>query len=193
MELGVHASRHDATDPDVVVTVVEHHGFAEAVESELGCVVARAAAKGVLPREAGNIDDKAAAAPGEAFQRLVRAVERAIQIEIDIAVPLLRRHLRHLVEDPFAGVVDENIEPAEFPVHGLEEFADLLNPGDIRGMTGDPPQRLHLADRPLDRFAAAPADGDRRSLAQQSLGDGAPDPPRAAGDHGDLARKWFHI
>src|ERR1035437_4957492 len=34
LELRVHASRHDITDPDVVVTVVEHHGFAETVQSE---------------------------------------------------------------------------------------------------------------------------------------------------------------
>src|ERR1019366_8846113 len=34
LEIRVHASRHDVTDPDVVVTVVQHHGFAETVESE---------------------------------------------------------------------------------------------------------------------------------------------------------------
>src|ERR1017187_9079027 len=31
LEIRVHASRHDITDPDVVVTVVQHHGFAETV------------------------------------------------------------------------------------------------------------------------------------------------------------------
>ena len=102
-------------------------------------------------------------------------------------MPLLRRHLGHLPEDPFPGIVDQNIEPAEFPVYGLEELADLLYLGDIRGMPGDPPQRLHLADRPLHRFVTAPADGDSRSLAQKPLGDGAPNPSRAAGYDCDLA------
>src|ERR1035441_4692893 len=119
-ELRVHAARHDATDPNVVVTVVEHHGFAESVESEFGCVVARAAAERILPREAGNIDDEPAAALGEAFQRLPGTIERPVQIEVDIAMPLLRRHLGHLPEDPFAGVIDQNVQPTEFPVHRLE-------------------------------------------------------------------------
>jgi hypothetical protein len=60
-------------------------------------------------------------------------------------------------------------------------------------MPGDFSQRLHLADRPLYRFATAPADGDPRSLAQKPLGDGAPNPSCAAGYDCDLACEWFHI
>jgi len=167
--------------------VVQHHGFAESVESEFGCVVARAAAERVLPREARNVHDEPAAALGEPFQRLPGTVERPVQIEIDIAVPLLRRHLGHLAEDPFPGVVDQNVQPAEFPVHSLEQLADPLYLGDVRGIPGDPPQRLHLADRPLHRFNPPPADSHRRSLAQQPLGNGAPNPARPARDHCDLA------
>ena len=97
-EFRIHAARHDGTDAHVVVAVVQHHGLGETVEPELGGVVAGAAAERVLAGQAGDVDDEAAAALGEPRQRLARAVERTVQIQVDVAVPLFRRHVADFSE-----------------------------------------------------------------------------------------------
>ena len=56
-------------------------------------------------------------------ERLVRAIEGAVEIEVDIAMPLFGGHFADLFEAALAGVVDQDVEPAEFAIDGSEEGA----------------------------------------------------------------------
>ena len=69
------------------MAVIEHQGFGKSVKAEFRCVVGSAAAEGIARGEAGDVDDEATAAEDESSQGLVRAVERAVEVEIDVEVP----------------------------------------------------------------------------------------------------------
>src|ERR1039458_2490395 len=99
-EFRVHAPRHNRADSYMFIAMVQHHRFAETVEPELRGVITGSAAEGILSGQAGDVDDEPAATPRELRQRFPRAIESAIQVEVDVAVPLLRRHLAHFVEYP---------------------------------------------------------------------------------------------
>src|ERR1035438_860416 len=112
-ELRIDAARHDGTYPYVVVAVVEHQRLGESVEAEFRRVIGGAPAEGVAGGQAGDVDDESAAARGETGQGLMSAIESAIQVEIDVEVPLLRRHLPHLAEAPLTAVVHQDVAPTE--------------------------------------------------------------------------------
>src|ERR1039457_5070303 len=191
-EFRVHAPRHNRADTYMVIAMVQHHRFAETVEPKLRGVITRAAAEGVLPGQAGDVDDEPAAAPRKLRQRFPRAVECAVQVEVDVAAPLLRRHLAHLAEHPFAGIVYQDVQATEFAFHRLEEPAHLIYLSDVRGLPEDSPQRLHAGDGRIHRVLAAPAEGHRRAFAEQPFGDGTPDAACTARHNCDLTRYRFH-
>src|SRR5476649_514697 len=139
-KLRIHAARHNAAYTHIVVAMIQHHGLAEAVEPEFRSVVRRAAAEGVLARKARNIDDEPAAAPGKTLQRFVRAVESAVEIDIDVLMPFLGCHLRHLFVSRPTGIVDQDVEPVELPVDGFEKGGHLFHAADIRRVSKNPPQ-----------------------------------------------------
>src|SRR5580692_240442 len=51
------ASRHNVSDPHVVIAMIQHHGLRKTVQAELGSVVGRAPRKGILSGQATYIDD----------------------------------------------------------------------------------------------------------------------------------------
>ncbi len=55
-ELGGDAARHDAAYAHAIVSVVQHHRFAEAVEAELGGVVGSATGERILTGQAADVN-----------------------------------------------------------------------------------------------------------------------------------------
>src|ERR1035438_3842649 len=96
------------------------------VEAELTGVIAGAAAEGVFPGEARDVDDEAAAAFAEPRQRFARAIEWAVQVELDVAAPLIESQVRDFAEHALTRVVHQNIQAAELAVHGREKSAHLV-------------------------------------------------------------------
>lgn len=122
----------------------------------------------------------------------MRTVERSVQIQIDVAMPLLGRQVRNFSKSALAGVINQYVEPSQFCIHRLEKLSYRIHPTHVRGPPEDPSERLHFLHGAAHRFAGTPANRDRDSLAQQVLGDGAPDSARAARDNCDLPGECFH-
>jgi len=171
------------------MAMVKHHRFAKTVEPELRCVIAGAAAERIPARKAGDIHDEAAAALSKTRQCLARAVERSVQIEIDIPSPIVKCHITHLAEYPCAGIVHKNIDSAERIIDFPEESLYLFRLSHVRGMRGDLPGTGKRTQRSIRRFTSAAAEGHRDSFVEQAFHNGTSDPTRAAGYYGDLARE----
>jgi hypothetical protein len=114
--------------------------------------------------------------------------EDALQVQVHDPVVV---GLGHLGEGPRcapAGVIDQDIEPAEVAGRLLDQPRGLRG-GPQVGLYDQPslPGGLHLgADIVRLVGAAGVVDDDVRPLVSQPEGDGAPDAPAAAGDHAAL-------
>jgi len=168
-------------------SVVEHEGFGEEIQPGLGCVVAGASGEGVFAGQAGDVDDESSARFGEAGERFAGAIEGAVQIEIDIAAPIVEGHVPDSAKDAFAGVVDEDIEAAKGGVGELEEARDVFGLTDVRRVAGDLAELLHGGDRVADSVLGPAADGHGGAFAQEPFGDGTSDAARAARHNRNLA------
>ena len=58
-ELSIDASGHDVADTNIVVAMVQHHGFAEAVEAEFRGIIGRRASERVLTGQTAHVNDVA--------------------------------------------------------------------------------------------------------------------------------------
>lgn len=121
------------------------------------------------------------------------AVERAVEIEVDIAVPLFRGHLAHFAEDALAGIVDQDVERGKAAVASLKKSADLLEAGDVAGEAENSAQGLHFLGGALGGCGIAAADSHRSALPQQALGYGSADSTCASCDNRGPAAQWLHI
>ena len=106
-------------------------------------------------------------------------------------VEVLRRHALERRELVDAGVVDEDVEPAERLLRLGEQALDV---GLLRhvGLDGDGLAALagDLGDDAVGPFlAGGVVDDDGRPLGRQVPGDGGADALGRAGDDGDLARE----
>ena len=121
----IDASRHNVSDPHVVVAMVQHHGLRETVQSELGSVVRRAARKCILPCQATYIDDVAAATILYPRQRFARAIKRSRQIRLDGLLPIFHCEFRCAFHDAQARIVHQNIETSRFTFHPLKQCCNV--------------------------------------------------------------------
>jgi hypothetical protein len=116
--------------------MVEHHGFAEGVEAELGGVIGRAAGEGVLAGEAADVDDVTAALLAEAGECLTAAVERAGEVEVQGGLPVFNREIGNGFEDADSGVVDQDIQLGKVLFDVAEECCYFVGISDV-GMVTD--------------------------------------------------------
>src|SRR5205807_1638307 len=86
-EVGVDTAGHNRSDADLVVAMVEHHGFGEEIEARLRRIIGSASGERVLAGETRDVDDEAAAA-GETGERFAGTIEGTVQVEVDIAMPV---------------------------------------------------------------------------------------------------------
>ena len=160
--LGERVADVDLAAGDVVLAAVERGRLGEAGDRVLGGGVGR----GVRPRRVRG--DRAVVDDAPAARRLVlhqpegflRAQERAGQVDVDDALPLLERQvLERDAGRVLAGVVEEHVEPAELLLRGREQGARpsparLTSVGTASARAPCVPGRL---DGLLERIGAAPA------------------------------------
>src|SRR5581483_2169608 len=170
-ELGIYAPWHDIAHAHVVVAVIEHHGFAETVQSIFRRIICGAACEGVAAGQTADVDNISATSGAKAWQSFMRTIEGAIQIHVYSAAPLFETEFRHTAKNSDAGVIDENVKPSEACVHALEKFPDLIRGGDIGDLSQNTAASisLHFARSPRQGFRVTSADGDLCAFGQKPL------------------------
>src|ERR1700733_9871593 len=121
----IDASRHNVSDPHVVIAMVQHHGLREAVQTELGSVVGRTACECILSRQATYVDDVTAATILHARQRFTRAKERSRQIRLNRFLPVFHCEFRRAFHDAHARIVHQDVGTARFTVDPLKQRCDV--------------------------------------------------------------------
>ena len=182
---GPHRPRGDGVHPDVPVRIVERRRLGQLVHPRLG----RAIDAVVLPadhaRGRGGVDDRAPAGPQHRGDAVLHAQERAAQVGGVDFVPGLHRLLvqrRHRPAE--AGVVAQDVEPAEFALGGGDHLHGLRLVGNVavdRHRVG--------ADGRSHRVLVAADVGEHqlRALGGEQLGHRPAHARSGAGDDGDLA------
>src|SRR6476646_76473 len=161
-----HAPRHDRTDPHVLVPHVLHHRFGETRQSELRSVISSSTGKCVCASHATYIDDVPTAAGSKPEQSFTAALEHAVQIRLQRPLPLIERKFANVAKYPNAGVVDQNIERAEFGVDEPEQLGNLFMTPNIGSFAPDftGSFRRKLGDGAIDAFLPLTANCHRSAF-----------------------------
>jgi hypothetical protein len=117
-------------DVDVEARELLGGGLREADDAGLGRSVVRLAEVAHLADDRGHVDDAAAAALDEVREGGVRAVEDAAEVGGDDLLPLLDGHAADGAVAVDAGVVDEDVEPAELLDGRLDQGSALVRVSD---------------------------------------------------------------
>ncbi|MFO1467752.1 MAG: hypothetical protein U1F35_15135 [Steroidobacteraceae bacterium] len=213
-----HCAGHHVVDADASRPELARHAAHHADQRRLR----RGIVRGALARQrrgARGIDDRPLdAVPDHQAQRFARAIEGAVQIDIEHAVPAFVLHidgdvgkdrrglpachlpaaLRHAREKlgkpvPFgaadAGVVHQYVEPAEGLVHRGKQLLHRRAVGDVANLRDTRGITTGLFDR-LARSRLLHVHGDHPgALANQAQRYGTPHALAGSGDHGHLVRK----
>src|SRR5439155_22215873 len=116
--------------------------------------------------------------------RLLRGVERPVEVDGEDAPPLVGRDLEKRVTRADPGVRDEDVDAAEELVNGLEGFRDLDRIGHVRfERGGEAVDRVFARERNRD---------DARPLLEEAPARRRADPARAARDDDALAGEPSH-
>jgi len=121
------------------------------------------------------------------------AQERAGDVDPEHGLPLVQRDLverPHRERGEDRGIVDEDVDPSEFVLHGARHGGDRIRIGNIGRDGASTP--ACFANLHCHRIAARSiALGDDRNGAglRQRLGEGAAQPLSGAGDHRDAIRQ----
>ena len=141
----------------------------------------------------GDVDDAAIArlgahhgARGGAHQHEGRG-----EVDGDDVVPLIVLHHHEQVVLGEAGVVDEDVEPAELGDRLVDQLGHLRLVAEVAG--ADVHARAELGGQLLELVDLAPGDGDRRPLLVQRAGDAAADAAGCAGDQRRLVGEIEHV
>jgi len=92
-----------------------------------------------------------------------------------------------------AGVVDQDVEPAELLGGGPDRRAGLAVVGEVGRVRGEGRPRIELLGQVLELVDAAADRDDLCSLGEEPFGDGPADALAGAGDHGDFALQSAHL
>ena len=134
--------------------------------------------------------------PGCLQQRTgaVAAIERAVEAGIDLLAPIFRRAFAEALAEHQAGVVDEDIQPAEVALDARDHLLDHVSVRDV-GLVGF---RLAagLLDLGDDRLGlglrAVIVDGNARARSGQRLADRGADIASAARHERDASLEIDH-
>src|SRR5947209_5522835 len=123
---GFHATRHNITDADIVITDLLHHGFRKTDEAELGSIISAAIGKSIFAGQAADVENITTATRAQARYRFMAAIEEAIEVCFNDCAPIFRFHLFHAGKEADAGVIDQDIKTAKIFIEEFKQFAHLL-------------------------------------------------------------------
>jgi hypothetical protein len=187
-QLSGDGARLDAAHPNPVRGEFLPQGLAERGDAELGRVVHRAAAAGDPARHRPDVDQVGdAARPGrggrpEMRYRLLGQVQQAVQIQIHHPPPVVGLADVERTEQHDAGVVDQDVEPAELVDHPADGGPALLLVRDV-GREGQ--HRSVLGGEIRQPVLAPRHRGHQGTPAGQPAHGRLADSAARAGDQGD--------
>lgn len=184
-ELRVNASRHDVAHAYVVLAMVQHHGFGEAIESEFRGIVSGSPSKGILSREAADVDDVASARRFHSWYNFVATVVHTRKIQVDHAMPILRGQLFDRCEDAETGVVHQDVDGPELFFRETHKQMYVIRLRNVAFSGKDPAGMLRrkFARCAFDAFLGAAAEHHSEPFLEQSRYDCASDSARPTGDN----------
>jgi len=187
-EIGVDPARQHRVDLDVVGGPGDRAGTRELHDAAFARGVSRREACAEDRHHRADVDDLAAACFLHGRVDRLRAQERAGEIGPDDAIPFLEIERVRGFADVDAGVVDENVDPAELPPDALDHGGDRGLVGDISGDGYRFGAGLfEFSDRRGRLRFVAPDDCDAGAGFRQSPRHAKAYAAIAAGDDSDLA------
>ena len=139
---------------------------------------------------AGDVDDPAPVALQHLRQGRLGGVEGSREIDGDDGVPAVGREILHRRGVLYAGVVDEDVHPAEVPGGLIDHAGDLIRLGHVRARVGGA-HAIFIGDgplQPLDLAGVAEAVEQHVCTGLSELsGDAEADARGRSGDDRDLA------
>ena len=158
-------------------------------QAGLGGGVRRHARNGRQRGERRHVDQVAAAASQHARHGLAAELERRGEVELDLALDLLRRALPERPVVGEAGVVHEHVDRSGFVLHAVHQAVPLLGVEQVSGVR----RAAELGGQRLEGGAVACDQGDRRTGAGEGGGQGSADASRRSGDQDSLARQLHGV
>ncbi len=198
-QLGRDRARLDQSDPHVAPGHLLAQRLAEGADPELGRVVDAAAGAGDAPGYRGDVDhvgDPARLAGRRLEQvghRRVGGVEEAEQVDLDHLLPFVDRGVDHGAEQHHAGVVDQDVEPAQLGGDPRHRGPGLLALADV-GLDLQRPaaRRLDLSRQGLQPVGPAGEDRHGRAVCGQRPRRRLPDPAGGPGHQRHRPTKPSH-
>jgi len=180
----VHRSGHNVADLDVVVTHFLHQGFAKAVESKLRGIVSGHLRMRIHSGQRRDVDDVTAAASLHLRDRFMATMENAKYIRLQHRAKILRCSVLDLLESADSGVVDQNVEPAEFFDRVIDQRSNLVVVSHVADETDCPAfiALIELFDGLVNLALMSGSDADGDTFTSQGFGDRAANAFRTAGD-----------
>jgi len=132
-EFRVDQSRHHAGHLYAGVLQLGHRRLAEADDGVLGRRVGRDPRQRRLARLGGDVDDVAAAARAQPFDRQLGADDDAVEVDVELAPDRLVGLVDQLGHRHDPGVVDHHVDGSQLALGGVEEGGEGAAIGDIEG------------------------------------------------------------
>src|SRR3954469_7357602 len=173
-------------DPEWSELFLEHPG--EALDSPFGCLIGANSRDRVAPADRGDLQDVAASLLAEDGHGGPGEVDDAPEVGLDLGAEVVLREVLDGVDVRIAGVVDENVQPAEGVGRCLDRRGCLRAVGHVKS-NGPGAAGVALDEIPkLVRISGCR--DDILAGGQRRLGQGTPKAASASGDepstrHGD--------
>ena len=192
---GVDPARQHRVDLDVVLGPGAGERARQLHDAALGRGIGCGERRAEDRHHRADVDDLAAARRDHRRIGRLAADEGAGEVGLEDHVPLLERVLLRLLADVGAGVVDQDVEPAELLDALLHQRLAGVRAGDVdRDRERLGAEALELADRGLALVLVAAGDHHGRAGRREAARHAEPDAAIAAGDDRDPARQieQFH-
>ena len=178
----------DRVDSHAVGSQFQGIGLRHHDERGLGHAVEQAVELWTETGNGRNIDDGAGAALAHAGGHGLNETEGAFQVDLDHLVELGLIHLESRFLGDIGGrIVDQDIDPAELAMGGVDELADVGGAPDVACQGIDPAGAIRdFGGDLLKGLELAAADDDRGAFAGERFRDGSSDAAAGAGDDGDF-------
>ena len=121
------------------------------------------------------------------------AIERTAQVRLNHLVPVRRLQFVNDAEAADPGIVDQDIDAAEFDIDEAEKLLDLRPASYVARTTHHVSQRGEFLDSPCEYRWVAPADCNAGPLVQQGPGDRVTDAPAAPRNDRELTLDVDHM